>query len=157
MVVQYNTFDRRFEGILEQGRHATNVGVKFYDFIRTVQTLPLSEINCLSRDKVSINLNVLVRFRLKRDELIPVIMTQFGYADLHMEFVSFLASSAIHASCTLFDVNDYFTSRSLVDNTMYLAVRDLIDNEHYAVNIELVQVSNIGLPESLVNLMTGKE
>ena len=156
-VVLYDTYNREFNGVKEQGRYTTGVGVKFFPFQRTLQDLSLGKVLCLSGDKIEIELRVKVQMRLREDSLIPLVLRQFSDKDHHRDFLKHIARSTLISSCLAYDVNDYFSSRSQVDRDMFENLQKSINDQDFGADVEFFQLVTIQLPEPLVEVITVKQ
>ncbi|CAM9265584.1 unnamed protein product [Ectocarpus fasciculatus] len=156
-VVLYDTFNRKFDGVKEQGRYTTGVGVKLFPFQRTLQDLDVGTVSCLSTDKIEIKLDVKIQIRLKREDLIPLILRQFGDGSRHKGFMKHMASTTLVSSCLQYTVDDFFSDRSGVDRLMFQSLQTTFNEQDYGADVEFFQLLNIQLPPKIVQVITIKQ
>lgn len=156
-VVLYDTYNRRFDGIKEQGRYTTGVGVKFFSFQRTLQDLSLGTVHCLSRDKIEVELDVKVQIRIRRDSIIDLILKQFGGGDNHEAFMKTIGTSTLVNSCLHYEVDDFFSDRSGVDRAMFQNLQNSFNTHDFGADVEFFQLTNILLPPRMVEVITEKQ
>lgn len=156
-VVQYNEYDCTFGKILTQGRYTTEVGVTFKEFPRVLEDLKVKEVTCLSSDKVEIKLGVKIQYRLRKDELIDVILKQFGTIQRHVKFLKRMATSSLLFSCLDYTAEEFYSSRSEVDLHMFDNLQKDINEFKFAADIEFFQLNDITLPDDLIDVITEKQ
>lgn len=129
-------------------------------------------------DKISLTLTCQVQARLRKEELIPVVMSklfffvshgifvllifffwkeQFGNRDRHEKFMENVATRSITTSCLKFRADDFYLSRSTVDATMFADIQNEMNNHSFAADVEFFQLVHITLPKDLVDVITEKQ
>lgn len=156
-VVLYDTYNRKFDGVKEQGRYTTGVGVKFFPFQRTLQDLNVGKVDCLSSDKIEVELVVKIQIRLKRGSLIDLILKDFSDAGRHASFMKMIARSTLINTCLQYPVDDYFSDRSGVDRSMFLNLQNEFNAHDFGAVVEFFQLININLPPGMTEVITEKQ
>ena len=146
--VGYNTYKMEFTEIYEQGKHTVAVGEEFYYVGRTQQTFE-DNFQCLTKDKILINLDVDTHYTYIKDDLIKVMFRQFKNKDNYNKMLHDKVVTSIIESCLLFEAIDYYDNRALVSSTMYSEIDTNINNApNIGAIIEFIRLTNIEFPET---------
>jgi hypothetical protein len=156
IVVPYDEYKMKFYGEKEQGTYTTGVGVKWFTFQRNIRDLGLKKLECLSHDKVEIDLEVRVQILMDKDALKSVVLKKFGKPDLHTSFLKYMAKCAIIATCLNFTAVQYYSQRSNIDKAMFDNLQSSINYADFGATVEFFQLVTITLPEQLNEVIVGK-
>jgi hypothetical protein len=157
--VAYNNYSKQFGKIYEQGIYAINVGDQLIKFKRTLQDIDISQIDCITQDKIEIRLSISAQYQLNKNDLIPFILLKFNGNDNYNAFISNIVSNVILRQCGLDIAENYYTDRSIIYNKMYDALINEINfsNQSYGSTIEFFQLNNIEFPTTFQNAISSKQ
>jgi hypothetical protein len=179
IVVPYDEYKMKFYGEKEQGTYTTGhslsclllfdfllssipslpligVGVKWFTFQRNIRDLGLKKLECLSHDKVEIDLEVRVQILMDKDALKRVVLKKFGKPELHTNFLKYMAKCAIIATCLNFTAVEYYSERSNIDKAMFETLQRSINTADFGATVEFFQLVTITLPEQLNEVIIGE-
>lgn len=155
--VGYNTYEQKFTRVYEQGKYVTEVGEEFHYVGRTQQSFH-DEFQCLTKDKILIDLVISTHFVYLEDDLIPVMFKQYGGKEELTIMVHNKVIASVKESCLLFDVIDYYDNRALISSTMYDEIdKKINDASDVGVHIDFIRLTNINFPTSLNNIIIEKQ
>jgi hypothetical protein len=176
IVVPYDEYKMKFYGEKEQGTYTTGhslslvyfslsfipvlpligVGVKWFTFQRNIRDLGMKKLECLSHDKVEIDLEVRVQILMDKDALKRVVLKKFGKPELHTNFLKYMAKCAIIATCLNFTAVEYYSERSNIDKAMFETLQRSINTADFGATVEFFQLVTITLPEQLNEVIIGE-
>lgn len=156
-VVPYNQYTCEFGSVLEQGRHTTEVGVEFLSFPRVLKDLNVQTVTCLTSDKVEINLNMKIQYRLGKQCLTDVILEQFSSRKKHAKFLKTVAKSSILTSCLDYEAEQFYSLRSEVDSHIFNGLQNDINTNGFCATVEFFQLNDIVLPDKLIETIIQKQ
>jgi regulator of protease activity HflC (stomatin/prohibitin superfamily) len=154
--VGYDTFNMKFTKIYEQGRYPIGVGEEMIKIPRTLQDFN-REIYCLTKDKILIDLDVGIQYLYIKDDIITKILKEFANIDSFNSFLSDRITSSIINSCLVYESEEYYVERSIIDRHIYNNLLSDINNKSIGVSIEFFQLVNVGFPTEISNAITQKQ
>ena len=154
--IGYDTYNMKFTKIYDQGRYFVKVGEKMIKIKRTLQEYS-KDINCLTADKILVDITVTLQYQYEKDSLIPIILKKFSSIDNYNEFLFDRITSSIMDSCLAYDAEQYYTDRSLVDSHMYKQLVIDINDKDIGSTIEFLQLVNIKFPTEITDAITQKQ
>mmetsp|Transcript_23371 Transcript_23371/g.24022 ORF Transcript_23371/g.24022 Transcript_23371/m.24022 type:complete len:296 (-) Transcript_23371:69-956(-) len=157
IVVPYDTYKMKFYGEKEQGTYTTGVGVKWFTFQRNLQDLGLKKVECLSQDKIEIDLEVRVQIVMNKTTLKKIVLKQFGTPEEHKSFLQYMCRAVIIATCLNYTAEQYYSERSNVDQSMFSELKKVINFQPFGAKVEYFQLVTITLPDTLVQVITQKQ
>lgn len=89
-------------------RYTLQVGDTFIKFKRILQFLPLDNMICLSSDRIVLNLSLAVQYSYTKDDIMPVVLRQFGGEDEYLSYVVDTVKGSIVSTCGNFTAEDYY-------------------------------------------------
>lgn len=157
-VVKYNEWTNNFyKDILTQGRYATPFGVEFYRFTRTLQNIELYNLECMSADKVILNLTIFMQIQYYPEYLIPVILEKYGSDANYKKLINSVAQSTILNTCLNWNVEQYYMDRSKIDESMRKELWQNINKTTIQSQVIFFQLVNIKFPDSYSDLIKEKQ
>jgi len=156
--IPYNTFSNQFSTPVEQGTYTLNVGDTFILKDRTlIDVNAIDKLVCVSKDLIKIQLFISAQYQLNKNELIPIILTQFN--DQYDTFLTSIVSNIILRICGLYNAEDFYLQRSAIDTHMFNALINEINNSTMSFGsvIENFQLQNITFPQDYDNVITEKQ
>lgn len=154
--VGYDTYNMKWTQIYGQGRYPIKVGEKMIKIKRTLQEYS-KEINCLTKDKILVDISVALQYQYEKDNLIPIILEQFTSIENYDQFLFDRITSSIMNSCLAYNAEQYYTDRSLVDSHMYDQLIEDINQKNIGSKVEFLQLVNIKFPQQVSYAITQKQ
>lgn len=154
--VGYDTYNMKFTKIYDQGKYTIKVGEEMIKIKRTLQDFN-NDIKCLTKDKILIDLSVLLQYQYKKEYLIDKILEEFSSLKNFNNFLFDRITSTIIGSCLYFDTNEYYSNRTLVDNYIYNNLKTNINGYNLGVDIDYFQLINIQFPSEITNIIINKQ
>jgi len=148
----YNNVSREFDRNqtpLQQGRYAVQTGQSFFIFKRVFVLLKLEGsdgVTCLTKDGLSLDLEVTFQYRLRQDELVTMISTLD--AD-YQNVITLVAMAAIRDSCGNFSSVEFYYNRGAVQDDMNSRVVTRLDNIY--CDGGLLQLVNVEFADDFSN------
>lgn len=154
--VGYNTFEMEFTEVRSQGKYVTEVGEEFIILKRTLQEFS-TDLECLSKDKVLLDLSFALQYQYSEGDLIPIILRQFGENGVYKKFIKNHILSSVSETCLKYNAEDYYTIRSTIDIDMFDSLVVKINDQDIGTTIEFFQLVNIGFPPEFSAKITEKQ
>ena len=154
--VGYNTYEMDFTEVYDQGLHTLEVGEELIFFKRTLQDFK-TDLTCLSSDRVELDLSISLQYELIEDDLIRVILRQFGSNGVHNNFLVGRILSSISESCLKFTAEDYFNIRETINDEMLANLMSNINDEDLGTLVQFFQLVNIQFPTEFSDLIEEKQ
>lgn len=154
--IGYNSYTCKFTKIYDQGKHTIAVGEKMYKIKRTVNDYS-SKLQCLTSDKILIDIDWSIQYTYEQDKIIPKIFMEHKNKDQYNEFIMSLVISSIKSSCVEFTAENYYTNRSVIDARIYENFEHDINEPEYGVYIENFQLVNIKFPQQFSEVINVKQ
>jgi regulator of protease activity HflC (stomatin/prohibitin superfamily) len=155
--VALNSYTMQFrDQVYSQGTFILSPGDTFIRFKRTVQSIELGEIDCLTKDEVLIDIEVSAQFQYIKDDLIPYVMKQFGDDEHYKDFLVSIMRSTILNSCLEFTALDYYEMRTVVDAEMFKSLVRAM-NTGLGCTIEYFQLVDIKYPSEYISTLHKKQ
>jgi regulator of protease activity HflC (stomatin/prohibitin superfamily) len=154
--VGYNTYTMEFTKVYEQGKHTIAVGEDWIILQRTLREFK-DEIQCLSKDKVLLDISVSIQYQYVEDDLINIIMRDYGGEKNYKKMIHNRAISSIMESCLLFNAEQYYIERSSIDAAMYNTLYNKINEKDIGTTIEFLQLTNIAFPDDFNTVIEEKQ
>ena len=157
-VVQYNVWTNTFKKrILTQGRYITLIPIDFYKFKRTLQNIELDGLDCMSKDKVILKLNIMMQIQYYPEYLISTIMLDYNNDDNYKKLIKSIVTSTILNTCLKWNVEQYYMDRSQIDNSMYNSLIKNVNQTTIQTQIVFFQLIDIKFPSQYSDLIKEKQ
>jgi len=143
------------ESPYEQGKHVMRPETD----VLTYNALTISfesNMDSLTMDGLSVNINVQVQYALKRAELIDIVL-EFGYEEALTEFLRKIAEDSIRDVAALNTAEDFYVQRGPIETAMQEQLIIDMANANAHVEIKLLQLTNIRLPGELMDAIEDKQ
>lgn len=154
--VGYNQYEMEFTEVYDQGLHTLEVGEELIFFKRTLQDFK-TDLTCLSSDRVELDLSISLQYELVEDDLIRVILRQFGSNGVHNKFLVGRILSSVSESCLKFTAEDYFNIRETINDEMLAGLVSNINDEDLGTLVQFFQLVNIQFPTEFSALIEEKQ
>ena len=154
--IVYQPYIAKFKNIYTQGKVVLQMGEQMFKVTRTLQNYQ-TNINCLSQDKVLLNLDVSMQYQYEREQLIPIIFKQFDNVENYNTFIQNRIKSSILNACLLFTAEEYYSMRGTIDLNMYDKLKNEINNDNIGTTISYFQLVNIEFPSEFSTIITEKQ
>jgi len=151
--VQYTSYSKKLDDAARTGGlHIGPPGYKFIKFPSTYVTVDLPEDTCVSQDGLRVKFAVTFQYQMPAEWLLPAIQK---YRDFERwaEVVEAAGNSAVHHSCSEFQISNFQNKRGIIQTTMEENLRTKLEGIRedgsdgvYARAISL-QLRNVDLPE----------
>lgn len=160
--IGYDTYNMEFTKIYEQGKHVTRVGEHWTIVQRTLQEMQKNNEECLTKDKVLVDLTLTLQFEYQKDSLIPVLKRLFKDDNNYKQAINNAVLSSVRETCVKFNAEDFYDQRSIIDQQMFSDVRQNVNNatingKKFGTNVEFFQLVNIGFPPTFSALIETKQ
>jgi regulator of protease activity HflC (stomatin/prohibitin superfamily) len=151
--VQYNVHKKQLDDAAKSGGLFFGPpGYEFVKFPSTFVTVDLDDRTCISRDGLRVLVSVTFQYQMAADYVLPVI-TKYRDFDKWAGVVEAAGLSAVHHSCSEFNISDFQNKRgqiqTLMESNLKLKLEGDEDNDLegvFALAVSL-QLRNVGLPE----------
>ena len=155
--VGWNTFEMTFANeIYEQGLHTVAVGEELIFFKRTLQEFK-ADVECLSKDRVLLDLSFSLQYEYVEDELIKTVLKQFGSNGVYNKFIVNHILSSVSESCLKYDAEDYYSIREIINTEMFNSLVAKINDQNIGTLIKFFQLVNIQFPSDFSNIIEEKQ
>lgn len=154
--IGYDTYNMEFTKIYEQGKYPIRVGEEMIIIERTLQDFN-RDLTCITKDKILIELSVGLQYQYQKEDLIDKILKEFSSIDNFNNFLFDRITSSIIDSCLAYDVEEYYTKRSLIDRHIYDSLIVNVNNYDLGATIGFFQLINIQFPVEISNAITQKQ
>jgi hypothetical protein len=142
--------------IFNQGIHWLNTMTTMIRFTRTVQTMDFSGLSCLSKDGVSMRLDLGIQYQLVPQN-VSSIAREFSDQTEHAVYLRDVMESTVRQSCSNYTAQDFYNRRG--DFSTQLGLDLALDfkrrNAHSMVS--LIQLRNVAHPSSYEQANQRKE
>lgn len=162
--VEYDTVAKILDDAAKQGGlHVGPPGYRFVKFPSTQITAALSD-SCVSRDGLSVEFSVTFQYQMTADNMVKAI-EKYRNFKTWSEVVEAAGESAIHHSCSEFNITDFQSLRSKIQDAMFDNLRwklegsvdgGITDSGVYAIASSL-QLENVALPEAYKDAVSDKQ
>lgn len=153
-----NTFTMKFhDDILSQGMYILHPGDRMIKFKRTLQSIELGNLNCLTRDEVMLQIHASIQFEYVKDQIIPTILKKFKNDEEYKSFLQATTESSILESCLRFTALEYYEERANVDGSMYNDLLTNINDKDIGSTIEFFQLVDISYPPTYIDILHQKQ
>lgn len=148
--VTYHTISKDLgTEILSEGRHAILPGEELKTFTISVITRADDNSKCISKDGLMIDLKINTQFRILPDKIRNILLEFGGQNDL-IKIIDRIISATTMDVCSLFNGNQFFSNRSLIDQTMSRNVTGSLKSASIYIEPLFFQLKNIDLPTSFL-------
>jgi len=156
--VTYNSFTKQFGSkIYTQGSYTLNVGDSYKCFQRTIQSLDkLATFDCLSNDKVKINIDMSIQYQIMIDEIVNIFML-FDTDENYVSFLNMIVSSSISNICSQYTAEQFYNIRSIIDSVIQQNLIDIFKSTYVMATLEQYQLINIDFPTEYINAISAKQ
>lgn len=151
--VKYDTQERELGGIKGTGLHAGPPFFKFKEYPNVFVTKTIKTL-CVSKDGLEVEQTVSFQYRPNRDKLIE-ISKNYTDASTFDDLIAVAATSSIHHSCGDFEVAEFQSNRSGVQDKMREFISDRF--EALSATINSVQLQNVAAPDEWERAVEEKE
>jgi hypothetical protein len=151
----YDKVSRNIGQLTEPGKYLFTPAVELFTFTRKFIPNKI-ELQCLSADGLYINLDVTQQYQLNKNELKEVLFT-FGDQITLGDYIDVIAQDTIRDVCALFNAEEFFTKRGEVEQGIISNLTFTVDNANAYVTSGFVQLTNIALPNELLNSIQDKQ
>lgn len=155
--IGYKTFDMEFTKVYEQGRYVTGVAEHWTIVKRTLQEMGASGEECLTNDKVLVDLTYSLQFAYLKQDLISILKRQFHDDDNYKKMLKDRVESSIATTCTKYDAEDFYNSRSTIDEAMFANLLSIVNDQNIGIEIAFFQLQNIAFPTEFSDLIELKQ
>lgn len=153
----YERSTMKFGDIKEQGIYAIPPGATMLRFPRTFQDVDLGTIKCFSKDKILLELAVKVQYQLIKEDIIPVILKQYGSNAAFRDILKYIVESEIMIVCGQYTGAQYYENRTDIDSAMSDRLKDAVNNNSSGATIGFFQLINIQFPQAFSDVITDKQ
>jgi regulator of protease activity HflC (stomatin/prohibitin superfamily) len=156
--VVMNSYTMNFRGnVYNQGIYILAPGDELIRFKRTLQSIELGEMDCLTKDEVLIDLHVATQFQYNSEDLIPFVLLKFESDHKYKIFIASIMRSIILNTCLQFTALQYYEKRALVDLAMYKNLVDTINSRGFGFTVEYFQLVDIQYPKEYMDILHEKQ
>lgn len=151
--VQYTAYSKKLDDAARTGGlHVGPPGFKFIKFPSTYVTVDLPEDTCVSNDGLRVKFKITFQYQMPAEWLLPAIQKYRNF-ERWAEVVEAAGNSAVHHSCSEFQISNFQNKRGIIQTTMEENLRIKLEGTRedgadgvYARAISL-QLRNVDLPE----------
>jgi len=155
--IGYDTYGMKFTKVYEQGRHVKQVGEHWTKIQRTLQEMNKDDEECLTNDKVLVDLTYSLQFGYLKEDLISIIKRLFHDDGNYKSMLRNLVESSIATTCTNYKAEDFYNKRSTIDEAMFANLLIAVNDQNIGSEIAFFQLQNIGFPTEFSDLIALKQ
>ena len=156
-IAYYNRTTMEFGDTYEQGVYLLSPGATMLIFARTLQDVETEPINCFTADKIIVTLTVAVQYQLVKDDIIPIILKQYGDNEKFENILKYIVQNIIINRCGQYNAEDYYVHRATIDSDMYQHLLNEVNSNSIGATIELFQLTNIAFPKDFSDVISQKQ
>jgi regulator of protease activity HflC (stomatin/prohibitin superfamily) len=155
--IVYNNYTMQFGKVYDQGTYTLNVGDIMFKKDRTLIDVGINNLNCISKDKITVTLTLSAQYQFNRQDLIDIIFRQFD--EEYDTFLSSIVSNIILRVCGFYNAEEFYLKRGIVDINIFNALINEINNSTQSLGAIIVnfQLQNIRFPQSYEDAITQKQ
>jgi regulator of protease activity HflC (stomatin/prohibitin superfamily) len=161
--VQYNVHKKQLDDAAKSGGLFFGPpGYKFVKFPSTFVTVDLDGRTCISRDGLRVSVSVTFQYQMIAENMLPVIIKYRDF-DKWASVVEAAGLSAIHHSCSEFNVSNFQNKRGQIQTVMEENLKLKLEGDEendlegvYALAVSL-QLRNVALPAEYNAAVTEKQ
>jgi regulator of protease activity HflC (stomatin/prohibitin superfamily) len=155
--IVFNNYTYEFGRIYEQGTYTLNVGDVLLKKERTLIPIGTNSLNCISKDKITVTLTLSAQYQFNKQDLIDIIFKQFD--EQYDTFLSSIVANIILRICGLYNAEDFYLKRGIVDTHMLNSLKNEINNNTQSLGATIVnfQLQNIRFPQAYEDAITQKQ
>lgn len=153
--VAYNIHQKELSSeVKREGLHAGAPGYRFIIFPSVFQSITYSDIECLNKEGIEIELDVQLQYRARPKDLRQIIL-QFKDKDNYVEVLKVVGESAIHDACSAFNTSQLQSQRASFQDL----VRKTLGRRFGTLwgDVTDLQVQNIKRPDTYEKVIRQKE
>jgi regulator of protease activity HflC (stomatin/prohibitin superfamily) len=156
--ISRSPFTEELSDVLPQGTYNTlGVDPQLMCVKRTYQSISVEDIQCLSYDKIQLDLIVATQYQYIENDIKPIMLMKFSNADNLDTFLTYLVISQVITTCGNFSAEQYYSNRSVIDQTIFNLVANRVSQSNLGVIIIFMQLKNIEFPNDFKNAITQKQ
>ena len=161
--VQYNVHKKQLDDASKSGGLFLGPpGYKFIKFPSTYLTVDMNDRTCVSRDGLRVRVSVTFQYRMTEENVLPAIVKYREFTEW-AKVVEAAGLSAIHHSCSEFNISNFQNQRGQIQATMQENVRLKLEGDPerglegvYAMAVSL-QLRNLELPSEYTAAISEKQ
>lgn len=161
--IRYTPYSKKLdEAARVGGLHIGPPGYRFIKFPSTYVTVDLPNDTCVSKDGLRVRFSVTFQYQMPSEWLLPAVVKYRNF-ERWAEIVEAAGNSAIHHSCSDFNIASFQTKRGEIQGTMEANLRLKLEGSEgdgsdgvYARAISL-QLSNVDLPSEYSEAVAEKQ
>ena len=152
--LEYDVHKKRLDDAAKTGGlHLGPPGYKFIKFPSTYETVVIDD-TCVSRDGLRVKVSVGFQYQMPYEWLVPAVNKYRNYGKWSQVVVA-AGKSAVHHSCSYFNITNFQNQRGIIQNTMLDNLRIKLEGNStsddgstgtYARAVSL-QLNNVDLPD----------
>ncbi|KAM7429459.1 hypothetical protein ABFA07_019677 [Porites harrisoni] len=153
--VAYNIHQKELSSeVKREGLHAGAPGYRFIIFPSVFQSITYSDIECLNKEGIEIELDVQLQYRARPKDLRQIIL-QFKDKEDYVEVLKVVGESAIHDACSAFNTSQLQSQRASFQDL----VRKTLGRRFGTLwgDVTDLQVQNIKRPDTYEKVIRQKE
>lgn len=153
--VAYNIHQKELSSeVKREGLHTGAPGYRFIIFPSVFQSITYSDIECLNKEGIEIELDVQLQYRARPKDLRQIIL-QFKDKDNYVEVLKVVGESAIHDACSAFNTSQLQSQRASFQDL----VRKTLGRRFGTLwgDVTDLQVQNIKRPDTYEKVIRQKE
>ncbi|CAH3109179.1 unnamed protein product [Porites lobata] len=153
--VAYNIHQKELSSeVKREGLHAGAPGYRFIIFPSVFQSITYSDIECLNKEGIEIELDVQLQYRARPKDLRQIIL-QFKDKEDYLEVLKVVGESAIHDACSAFNTSQLQSQRASFQDL----VRKTLGRRFGTLwgDVTDLQVQNIKRPDTYEKVIRQKE
>ncbi|CAH3016893.1 unnamed protein product [Porites evermanni] len=151
----YNIHQKELSSeVKREGLHAGAPGYRFIIFPSVFQSITYSDIECLNKEGIEIELDVQLQYRARPNDLRQIIL-QFKDKEDYLEVLKVVGESAIHDACSAFNTSQLQSQRASFQDL----VRKTLGRRFGTLwgDVTDLQVQNIKRPDTYEKVIRQKE
>ena len=113
-------------------------------------------INCYTKDGVIIELTLTTQYQLLKDELLDVFY-EWGKQERIDDYIDIIIKDAIWNVCPVYNAIEFYNQRGQIEQHMITNITNVVDAANAHVKTGAVQLTNIKLPDKLMNQIHAKQ
>jgi len=161
--IKYNTISRYidYDKIYEEGLHVEDPDTKMFKYIRTIQSLNMTEdavLDCMTYEGLEMRLDITFKYQIQKNDLFD-IFNDFAEEEYYTKFLKKFSRSVMKNVCPYFTGEDFFFKRGEIEIALGEELDKIFneeDNDIYS-NYKSVQLRNVEHPERYKNANEEKQ
>lgn len=151
-----DSYSGKLLGPYQQGSYTLKPGQQLIKLSK-VYTSRTYNVNCLSKDQLSINLSISMQYLYSSDYILSFMFKKFSNEGEYLSLFEDIFWRSYILVCAHYDAEEYYTSRSIIEHDMYNILINSSNTIGIGMDIKSLQLNNIAFPTKFSTAITQKQ